>query len=215
MGILYQIWYIHTKDGMTIALTRELLKVLAGKGRVEILRTLRAFPEDEFTVNGIARAAKIPVMTAWRATKDLEAVGLVRTRRVGNATVVSLTADAEKLRALRVLPEADPHKDAARMFADEVSGEPWAEECRLFGTIARGEHLPGEDVDIAVVYDGDVAGGEDVQRRAREVAHLIFGRTNVTIAPLCIEKKEMGRRGGLAAELRDKEVLWKRTRGRP
>jgi len=200
---------------MTSALTRDLLKVLAGSGRVEILRTLRAFPEDEFTVNGIARAAGVPVMTAWRATRDLKAVGLIRTRRVGNATVVSLTSDAEKLRVFRVLPEADPHKDAARMFADEVSGEPWAEECRLFGTVARGEHMPGEEVDVAVVYDGTVAGEEAVRSRAQEVSHAVLRKTNVAIAPLCIEKKEMGRRGGLAAELRDKEVLWRKTRGRP
>jgi len=197
------------------ALTRDLLKVLASRGRVEILRTLRAFPEDEFTVNGIARAAGVPVMTAWRATKDLKAVGLIRTRRIGNATVVSLTSDVDRLRVLRVLPEADPHKDAARMFVDQVSGEPWAEECRLFGTVARGEHLPGEEVDVAVVYDGTVANEEAVRGRVQAVSRTVLARTNVAIAPLCIEKREMGRRGGLAAELRDKEVLWRKTKGRP
>jgi predicted nucleotidyltransferase len=199
---------------MTVALTREFLKVLAGRGRVEIVRTLRAFPEREFTINGVARAAEVPVMTAWRAVRDLKAIGLVRTRRIGNATVVSLADDADRLRALRMLPEADPHKDAARMFAEEISGEAWAEECRLFGTVARGEHLPGEEVDIAVVYDGEAAGEEAVREHAQELSHRILGRTNVAIAPLCIEKKEMGRRGGLAAELRDKEVLWRRTKAR-
>jgi len=199
---------------MTAELTRELLKVLAAKGRVEILRTLRAFPDEEFTVNGIARAAKVPVMTAWRATKDLKAVGLVRTKKVGNATVVSLTGDAERLRVLRVLPETDPHKDAARMFAREVSSHPWAEECRLFGTIARGEHMPGEEVDVAVIYDGEEAEEGTVRANVEGVAESVRTETNVTIAPLCIEKKEMGRRGGLAAELRDKEVLWRRTRSR-
>ena len=195
-------------------LTRDLLKVLASKGRVEILRTLRAFPEEEFTINGIARAAKVPVMTAWRATKDLRAVGLVRTKKVGNATVVSLTSDAERLRLLRVLPETDPHRDAARMFAREVASNPWAEECRLFGTIARGEHIPGEEVDVAVVYDGEKAGEGTVRASVEEIANSVRTRSNVAIAPLCIEKKEMGRRGGLAAELRDKEVLWRRTRSR-
>lgn len=195
-------------------LTLDLLKVLAAKGRVEILRTLRAFPEEEFTINGIARAANVPVMTTWRATKDLRAVGLVRTRKVGNATVVSLTSDAEKLRVLRVLPETDPHRDAARMFAHEVSSNPWAEECRLFGTIARGEHVPGEEVDVAVVYDGEEAEEGIVRASVEDIANSVRAGTNVTIAPLCIEKKEMGRRGGLAAELRDKEILWRRTRAR-
>jgi DNA-binding transcriptional ArsR family regulator len=199
---------------MMTELTRDLLKVLASKGRVEILRTLRAFPEEEFTINGIARAAEVPVMTAWRATKDLRAVGLVRTKKVGNATVVSLTSDAERLRLLRVLPETDPHRDAARLFAHEVSSNPWAEECRLFGTIARGEHIPGEEVDVAVVYDGEEAEEGAVRASVEDIANSVRTRSNVAIAPLCIEKKEMGRRGGLAAELRDNEVLWKRTRSR-
>jgi hypothetical protein len=34
--------------------------------------------------------------------------------------------------------------------------------------------------------------------------------TNVTIVPFCIALREMGRKGGLASELRDKEVIWGR-----
>jgi len=48
---------------------------------------------------------------------------------------------------------------------------------------------------------------------AAGVAEAVRLRTNVTIVPLCVSSKEMGRRGGLASELRDKETIWARRTG--
>ncbi len=191
-------------------LSGELIGILAKKGRIEIIRTLKAYPDRTFTINELAKASKVPTMTAWRSVKDLKGAGLVKTRKFGNSTSVSITEDREKLRTLRLVPDTDPQRTAARAYARRLSEIPWASECRLFGNIGRGEHSPGEEVDVAVVFDEDGVSESDAKSEAGRVAEEVRTETNVTIVPLCIPAREMSRKGGLAAELRDREVIWKR-----
>lgn len=188
----------------------DLIRALARKGRVEVIRALRSYPDKDFTINELARASKVPVMTTWRSVKDLKKAGLVRTRKVGNAISVFLTDDREKLRTLRMIPETDPQRTAAALYASRLSQHPWLSECRLFGSVGRGEHSPGEEVDIAVVYDDAAVGEQDAKAVSAELAERVKGETNVAVVPLCIAKKDMSRKGGLAAELRDKETIWRR-----
>jgi len=191
-------------------ISRELLTVLARKGRIEIIRTLKSFPERDFTVNELARTAGTPVMTTSRAVRELKKVGLVKTRRIGNSLAVKLIDDREKVRMLRMIADTDPQRNAANLYSKMLGTREWLVECRLFGTIGRGDHVPGEEIDIAIVYDGDTVGEEEVKGLTAELAEEIREETNVKVVPLCISDKEMGRRGGLAVELREKEVIWRR-----
>jgi len=195
---------------MIHVLSVDFLKILAKRGRVEVIRTLKAYSDRDFTINELAKAAKIPTMTAWRAVKDLKKVGLVRTRKVGNATSVSITDDRDRLRTLRLIPETDPQRMAARLFGGKLAENGWLEECKLFGTVGRGEHSPGEEVDVAVVYDDSKVTEADAKEASASVAGSLKSETNVTIVPLCIAQKDMARRGGLGSELRDKESIWRR-----
>ena len=191
-------------------MNRDVLGVLAKKGRIELIRTLKSYPDRDLTINELARLSKIPPMTAWRAVKDLKRTGFVKTRKVGNALSVKIVDDKEKLRTLRLIPETDPQRTAALEFASRLGKNPWLRECRLFGSIGRGEHSPGEEVDVAVVYDDQSASEDAVKSAATELAKSIVAETNVAVVPFCIALKEMGRKGGLAAELRDKETIWGR-----
>lgn len=191
-------------------LSREVLEVLAKKGRIELIRTLKSYPDRDLTINELARLAKVPPMTAWRAVKELKSVGFVKTRKVGNALSVKIADDKEKLRTLRLIPETDPQRTAALEFASRLGKNAWIRECRLFGSIARGEHSPGEEVDVAVVYDDQSATEDAVKSVSAELAKAMVDETNVTIVPFCIALREMGRKGGLASELRDKEIIWGR-----
>lgn len=193
-------------------LSRELISTLAKSGRIEILRTLKAYHDRQFTINELARTSGVAVMTTWRAVRELKAAGLLKTRRIGNSTAVWITDDPAKLRTLRTVPDTDPQKAAARAFAESLSAQPWLVECRLFGTVGRGDHRPGEEVDVAVVYDESVT-EEQAKASSTEAAAAVLGRTNVSVVPLCVSSKEMGRRGGLGSELRDKETIWERKRG--
>jgi predicted nucleotidyltransferase len=191
-------------------LSREFLMILAKKGRIEIVRALKSYPDRDFTINELSRSSRVPTMTTWRAVKELKKTGLVRTRRIGNAICVTLTEDREKLKMLRMIPDTDPQRTAAKEYAGRLGKQPWVQECRLFGSIGRGEHAPGDEVDVAVVYDDSSVTEDTAKEAATSLAALLKEETNVTIVPLCIAKKEMTRKGGLAAELRDKESIWKR-----
>jgi predicted nucleotidyltransferase len=190
-------------------LSKEVLRTLAKSGRIDLIRTLKAYPDRDFTVNELARTARVPTMTAWRAVKELKRAGLVKTRKVGNATSVKITDDRERLRTLRMIPETDPQRGAALDFASRLGESPWLRECRLFGSIGRGEHSPGEEVDVAVVFDDQEVNEPEAREAASALAKSVMAETNVTIVPFTIALKEMGRKGGLASELRDKEVIWK------
>ncbi len=191
-------------------LSRELLHVLARRGSIEIVRALKAYPDGDFTINELARVARVPAMTTWRAVQELRKVGFVRTRKVGNATSVRITEDKEKLRVLRLIPETDPQKTAAREFASRLGENEWLVECRLFGNIGRGEHSPGEEVDVAVVFDDSAVSEADARELTTRTAAATRAETNISIVPLLISRSEMARRGGLASELRDKETIWRR-----
>jgi len=189
-------------------INREVLLVLAKKGRVEIIRTLKAFPDKDFSINELARAAKVPTMTVWRGVRELKTAGFIKTRKVGNSTSVRISEDREKLRTLRLIPETDPQRAAAELYASTLGRHEWLKECRLFGSIGRGEHSPGEEVDVAVIFDETTITEIAAKAAACEVAEAIKAETNVAIAPLFVSNREMTKRGGLGSELRDKEVIW-------
>ncbi len=190
-------------------LSKEVLSTLAKSGRIDLIRTLKAYPDRDFTVNGLARTARVPTMTTWRAVRELKKAGLVKTRKIGNAISVRITDDRERLRIVRMIPGTDPQRGAALDFASRLGETPWLRECRLFGSIGRGEHSPGEEVDVAVVYDDQAVSESEAKEAASALAKTVMAETNVTIVPFTIALKEMGRKGGLASELRDKEVIWK------
>lgn len=186
------------------------MMILARKGRIDVIRTLKSFPDRDFTINELARTAKLPVMTTWRAVKELKKLGVVRTRKIGNSTSVTITEDRERLRTLKLVPDTDPQRAAARRYAEMLGREPWMNEARLFGSIGRGEHAPGDEVDIAVIFDDSLISEQGAKEKASEAANYLKEDTNVTIVPLCVALKDMNRKGGLASELRDKESIWTR-----
>lgn len=195
---------------MNNTISREFIRILAKKGRIEIIRTLRAHHDHRFSINELSRTSGIPTMTVWRAVDELKELGLVKTRKVGNSTSVRLTDDREKLRPLKILPDADPHKDAARAYSMMMSKYDWLEECRLFGTVGRGEHGPGEEVDVAVIFDDAKITEQQAKEASSSLSDEVWKKLNIIVVPLCVAKKDMSRKGGLAVELRDKETLWKR-----
>ncbi len=191
-------------------ISRDILMILARRGRVEIIRTLKSYPGEGFTINDLSRKSRVAAMTTWRAVRELKKAGFVKARKVGNSIIVSMADDKERLRLLRLIPETDPQRVAAIAYASQVSEYGWVDECRLFGSIGRGEHSPGDEVDVAVVYREDEIAEEEARERARDIAEKIRLDANIAIVPLCVPLKEMSRKGGLAAELRDKEIIFRR-----
>ncbi|MEM3049859.1 MAG: hypothetical protein QXT42_03945 [Thermoplasmata archaeon] len=65
-------------------------------------------------------------------------------------------------------------------------------------------------MDVAVVYDDSMVSELEARKATSEIAQRIKADTNVTIVPLCVAARDMARKGGIAAELRDKEIVWQR-----
>lgn len=189
-----------------------LLKILARRGRIALIRTLKSFPQRQFSINELSRIAGVPTMTTWRAVEELKCAKIVKVRKIGNVRSVRITDDPSVLRTLRLVEDTDPQKAAAREFADLISSNQWTTECRLFGSIARGEHMLGEEVDIAVVFDDRHISEEEARAEALRISEEVLKSTNVSVVPLCMSTKDMSRRGGLASELRDKEIIWSRKK---
>ncbi len=190
----------------------ELLTILARRGRIPLIRTLKSFPERQFSINELARTAGVPTMTTWRAVEEFRRAKIVKVRKIGNVSSVRITDEPAMLKMLRLVKDTDPQKAAAKDFAERISAHGWARECRLFGSVGRGEHMLGEEVDIAVVFDDRQVSEEEARSEAQRISKEIRVGTNVTVVPLCMSVKEMSRKGGLASELRDKETIWSRNR---
>lgn len=60
-----------------------LLTLLGRKGRGVVVDTLRNDPDRTWTVRDLARAADVPVITASRAVRELDALGVVDAFRPG------------------------------------------------------------------------------------------------------------------------------------
>lgn len=61
-----------------------------------------------------------------------------------------------------------------------------------------------------MVYSDDAITVDEARAQAAVLAAEIKSESNVSVVPLFISGKEMARRGGLAAELRDREVILRR-----
>lgn len=197
---------------MIAPLDYELLTILARRGRIPLIRTLKSFPERQFSINELARKACVPTMTTWRAVEEFRRAKIVKVRKIGNVRSVRITDEPSMLKMLRLVKDADPQKAAANDFAERISAHGWAVECRLFGSVGRGEHTLGEEVDIAVVFDDRQVSEEEARSEALRISKEIHAGTNVSVVPLCMSVKQMSRKGGLASELRDKEKIWSRDR---
>jgi DNA-binding MarR family transcriptional regulator len=65
-------------------------RLLGRRGRLHILAHLLRHPKDEFSLRDLSAASRVPLATASRAVRDLEALSLVRRRRLGRAHAISL-----------------------------------------------------------------------------------------------------------------------------
>jgi len=187
-----------------------LISSLARRGRIDIIRSLRQYPNRDFSINELARVSRIPVMTCWRGVRELESLDILTLKKVANSEIVTLNQNADLIRFLRQIPDSDPHRYAARLFSTKLDQLPGIVEARLFGKVAKGDHAPDSETDIAVVFDGVQVSKEDATAHCNRIAKEIKSITGMTVQPHMIMKDHLDQGRGFAAELRDKEILWRK-----
>jgi len=189
----------------------EQISALARRGRIDIIRTLRQYPDRNFSINELAKVSRIPVMTCWRAVRELTGIGLLKVRKIANSSIVSLNITPELMRLLRQISDSDPHRYAALMFARQIGRLPGIVEARLFGRVAKGDHTPESEADIAVIFEHIKISQEDASAHADRIAKEVESLTGTRISPHLVRKDHLDQGRGFAAELRDKESLWRRA----
>lgn len=170
----------------------ELLRYLAGTGRLEILAYLLEQPAAAQSINGIARENGVPLGTTWRAVHELADLGLLLLDRVGSVTIVRPNMGSPLLPRLRELLALDlptPHALAYEYFARRVREELPGVNVYLFGSVRAGTAKPSSDVDIEVVYGKTAYKKEAVARVCDRVAIEALDRFRVPVTPLVLEKK--------------------------
>lgn len=187
-----------------------LISALARRGRIDIIRTLRQNPNRKLSINDLSRASRVPIMTCWRATKELEQLELLEIERVANSSIVTLRMTGDLMRFLRQIPDSDPHRYAAIQFSQRMEEVPGISQTRLFGKVAKGDHAADSEADIAVVYDHMMISSEDATAHIARIAHEIESTTGTRVVPHLVRMDHLEQGRGFAAELRDKEILWKR-----
>jgi nucleotidyltransferase-like protein len=164
------------------------IRFFAGAGRPQLLDVLLSHPRRRFSINELARRAKVPVATTWRAVRDFADLGLILTEPVGRTTLVQLNGHSPVTRALGQLQFPDPHRMAYEAFARRLAARLPGIQPRLFGSLAKGEVSPSSDVDVIVPYEGSGYSKKEVQDACAKVGVEILDDFRIVVSPLIVPR---------------------------
>lgn len=175
--------------------------------RVRILRLLAATPSRLWTEREIAREVGLSPNGANKAVRELDAAGVVETRRVGRAHAVRLSLGLAPMVRRVFRSEQEAWDDIVERIRRAV---PKDTACYVFGSSVRGKPSPESDVDLLVV-------SKDLER-AKDVAHAIevqvHERFPARLSIIALGAREASRRvkgGVVRAALESGERLTERA----
>ena len=129
-----------------------LTALFRSAGAVRVLRAL-AHHGGLLAVPTLERAAGLTNAGVHRVVRALADTGVVRTEGQGRVTGYRLDPDHPLVPAIAALFAAEDARADRVLDAVRAAAAPHQPEAVwLFGSAARGEDLPGSDVDIAVVF---------------------------------------------------------------
>ncbi len=99
-----------------------LLTLLGRRGRGAIVDALRREPQRTWTVRDLARAADVPVITASRTVKELDALGVVDSFRPGRDMHIQWDPGSAVAQALQPFVVPDLRGESVRRFAASYDG---------------------------------------------------------------------------------------------
>lgn len=159
-----------------------LLPIFRSRLQGNLLAALLLVPDAEYTLTDLARRADASLAAVQREVDRLENAGLLTSRRIGRARLVSAdrttpaTAPLTELVALTFGP--------VEILAEEFSELSGVELLEIFGSWAaryRGERgRPPADVDVLAVGAPDRDAAHEAARRAEERIGLPVNITIVT-----------------------------------
>lgn len=130
-----------------------LEKLLTSKARVRILEQILLNPSSEYHIRQLSRIVGVSPIHVQKELKNLQSIGLLKSRREGNMALYGLDGTS---------PIRD---DLKRMFLKTESmgkvmregfgrGKKGIKYAAIYGSVAKGRETAASDVDVLVVGDG-------------------------------------------------------------
>lgn len=160
----------------------EAIHLLKYKGARALLQTLLNFPRRTFTINELAREAKVPFASAWRLVRLWETAGIILTGRVGKSVTVTLRKSEYVSSLASFLQESkSPQAFSVVFLKQKVSRQPQVKQAYLFGSVAKGVEKPSSDIDLALLAGGSY--------NANELVFGLYEKYGTKAVPLTFKTK--------------------------
>ena len=143
-------------------------------------------PDREFTIRELARESGTPYATAWRLMQMLDSYGVIKTRKIGKATVCTLNKLSPYLKAIK----QTPHSMAFELFKNKIKKHANIKKIYLFGSVAAGRERPGSDVDVAIIVKKHL---KQFEKWINKVVTEVLEKTQINIVPLVFTHKKIPR----------------------
>ncbi len=175
-----------------------------------VIKLFLKYSKRNFTVREISRETMMPYATTWRYIQKLEQSGIIFIEKIGGYNVCKLNRNSpliDKLKEFLDL-ELSPHRLAAKEFTEHAKKIKGIEQIILFGSVAKGEEKLTSDVDIALIAKKD----KRIENKIIVITKEILEKTQISIIPIILDKKEVKEKSQLAEELGKGEVLYERAK---
>lgn len=143
----------------------------------EVLEVLCRFPDEEFTVSGLARKCGKSKSLVSEKLSDFKEDELISVKSKGNSKFVSFERNSDKaLKAKRLMNLNALYQ--AELIDDLVDFYDYPEAVILFGSFAKGEDTYRSDIDISIVSRNEES-FEDREIWGRNVSVTVFKRDEI------------------------------------
>ena len=138
--------------------------------KLKIINYLGKHLGEVFTMRALSQALRIPYATFYRTMGKLD--GLVRTRRVGKSTTVTLSQELPVMRSyLTISSEEEKQEFLGKqpLISKIVSELDTTDSILLFGSYAKGKERETSDIDLLIIKETD----KKLTDRIEEVLSLV------------------------------------------
>jgi len=138
----------------------EALELLTYKGARQLFETLQAFPKRQFTINELARTAKLPFTTTWKLVQKFERAQIAEVTLIGKSRAVRYKESPFSQLVMKILSLSKSHQalsiPALKRRLGACKG---IKQAYLFGSVAKNVEKLESDVDVALLLKDKIDTG--------------------------------------------------------
>ncbi len=161
----------------------EAFELLTYKGARALFETLRAYPKRQFSINELAKSAKLPFTTTWKLVQKFEMAQVIDVSLIGKSRAVRFKESPFSILITDMLkmsksPQALSIPELKRI----LKAKEGIAQAYLFGSVAKGMEKLESDVDIALL----------VKKRIDTSSFMsgLYEKYGVKVVPITFDSKE-------------------------